>query len=188
MPRRAPLHHLLSGLTPADPLEQEHQAAMLALCADPTADPFDRARWAPGHFTASAFVLSPDEDELLLIFHEKLQRWLQPGGHIEPSDADVIAAALREVAEETAVVGAHPLGSGLFDVDVHTIPGRKADPPHRHFDARILLRAPSRAMAAGSDALSARWVRLDEVPLVETDESVMRAVRKLRARLGEPRG
>jgi 8-oxo-dGTP pyrophosphatase MutT (NUDIX family) len=178
--RAAALAELLRRFPPVDAMEATHRDAMLAL-TDAPGDPFARDHWDPGHFTASAFVLSPDEADVLLIFHEKLQRWLQPGGHIDPEDTDVVTAALREVAEETGLAGVTVVGEGLFDVDVHVIPARKADPPHRHFDARILLRAESRMFAAGSDALAARWVPLAEVPTVETDESVMRAVRKILA-------
>jgi len=46
----------------------------------------------------------------------------------------------------------------------------------------VLLRARTLDVTAATDALAARWVRLDEVEGVETDASVMRAVRKLRAR------
>jgi 8-oxo-dGTP pyrophosphatase MutT (NUDIX family) len=180
MPTVPPLRAALAAYTPADAEEAAHQAAMLALCD--TAAPFARAQWEPGHFTASAFVLSPDSASLLLIFHEKLLRWLQPGGHVEPEDNDVYAAVLREVAEETGIHDAEPVGAAPFDLDVHVIPARKADPAHRHFDVRVLLRARTFDFTAATDALAAKWVPLGEVDRVETDASVMRAVRKLLAR------
>jgi len=187
MDRRAHLKRLLNEHTPADALEAEHRDRMLAL-ADVPGDPFSRAHFAPGHYTASTFILSPDGGALLLIFHGKLHRWLQPGGHIDPEDADVLAAALREVAEETGVSDAEPdpsLGT-LLDVDVHTIPAnpRKGEPAHEHFDVRVLLRARSLDFTAGSDAKDARWVPLAEVNAVDSDESVMRAVQKLLRRQG----
>jgi ADP-ribose pyrophosphatase YjhB (NUDIX family) len=179
MSRAPALRALLERFVPADSLEAGHRAAMLTLLGAP--DPFARDHWVPGHFTASAFVLSPDGRDLLLIFHEKFRRWLQPGGHVEPEDVDLVAAARREVEEETGVAGVE-LVDGLFDVDVHDIPARKGDPPHQHFDVRVLLRAPTREFNAGSDALAARWVPLQDVAGIETDESVLRAVRKLHTR------
>lgn len=181
MDRRDHLRRLLDAHVPADATEAAHRDAMRALC-DVPGDPFARDHWDPGHFTASAFVLAPDGDDLLLVFHGKLHRWLQPGGHVDPGDEDVFAAACREVAEETGVTDVTVVGEGLFDVDVHVIPARRDDPPHRHFDARILLRAATREHEAGSDARDARWVPLDRVNAHESDDSVMRAVAKLLGR------
>ena len=179
-------HHDLAGLlrahTPADDLEAEHRAAMLAL-AEAGEAAFSRGHFDPGHFTASAFVLDPTHTRVLLILHGKLHRWLQPGGHVDPEDADIVQAALREVREETGLSEVRTLG-GLLDLDVHVIPERKADPAHKHFDVRVLLEAQSLEAEAGSDAQAAKWVPLDEVSSIESDESVQRAVRKIKARLG----
>ncbi len=163
---------------PADVVEEEHLRRMVGLCGVDD-DPFSREHYVPGHFTASAFVLSPSSDALLMVFHGKLHRWLQPGGHIDPPDVDVVAAARREVAEE---VGVRTLDGGeLFDVDVHAIPAFGGAPPHEHFDARFLFRARSLEHRAGSDAKDSKWVALADIDAVASDESVLRAVRKLKS-------
>ncbi len=179
---RASLAALLRAHAPADPREAGFVAEMLDLL-EVEGDPLARSFFTPGHFTASAFVLSPDDRSVLLVFHGKLHRWLQPGGHLEPHDLDLLAAARREVEEEVGVRDAELVGAGLFDVDIHDIPPLKGDPPHRHYDLRVLLRSPTSAFEAGSDAKAARWVALDAIEGVDTDESVLRAVRKLRARV-----
>lgn len=168
---------LLRALAPADALEAEHVRAMFALL-EAGGDPFARDHFVPGHFTASAFVTSPDGGSLLLVHHAKLHRWLQPGGHIEPTDADVFAAARREVAEEAGLTSVDG-EARLLDVDVHEIPPLKGDPPHRHYDLRVHLRAATWEIRAGSDAKAARWTPLAEVNASDSDESVLRAVRKL---------
>lgn len=175
------LRDLLALHRPADALEQEHLRRMEALLE--VDQPCSRHTFEPGHFTASSFVLSPEGDAILLILHSKLNLWLQPGGHIDDADADVLAAALREAEEETGMVGLEPL-PGLLDVDIHPIPPnpRKNEPAHEHFDVRFLFQAASRDFAAASDALAGRWVRLEDVVDAGTDESVERAVRKLQAR------
>lgn len=171
---------LLRSHHPTDPTEGAHRDAMIALCAS-EGDPTSREHYDPGHFTASAFVLSPDRHSVLLIFHGKLHRWLQPGGHVDPADGSLLEAAQRELAEETGIIDARPFRSGLFDVDVHVIPARKSEPEHRHFDARFVFQAQSLEAAAASDAKDARWVPLDEVSEAESDRSVMRAVEKIQA-------
>jgi 8-oxo-dGTP pyrophosphatase MutT (NUDIX family) len=128
----------------------------------------------PGHFTASAFILSPNRRELLLILHAKLDLWLQPGGHIEAEDLSPLAAARREAHEEVGIEELTLLREGLFDIDIHTIPKRLQEPEHKHFDLRYLFQAPSRAFHACSDAIQGQWVALSELNRVHSDASVRR--------------
>lgn len=183
--RLAQVRQLLLAHRPADDREADFQARLLALCdaGDGLEGAFYRGHFNPGHFTASSFVLSPDLRSVLLIYHSKFQRWLQPGGHFEPEDADLFAAARREVAEETGVTALDLRGEGLFDIDLHDIPPRKADPFHQHFDLRVCWVARDEALTAGTDAHDARWVPIDEIDQWESDASVMRAVGKLRSQL-----
>ena len=180
MDRLMGLRALLDGHSPADEIEASHLEKMRALARAETGDPCARDHFEPGHFTASSFVLSPDGASVLLILHGKLHRWLQPGGHIDPEDLDVLAAARREVAEEVGITELEQVGAGLFDVDVHVIPARKQEPDHEHHDLRFLFRAPSLEAVAGSDAKAAKWVPLSEVANIESDQSVMRAVAKIK--------
>lgn len=77
-----------------------------------------------GHITASGLVLL--DNNLLLIFHKKLQRYLQPGGHLE-NDETLVQAAQREVLEETGIYTT-PYKSEKSDfiipihIDIHLIP------------------------------------------------------------------
>jgi hypothetical protein len=64
----------------ADAAEERHRVAMLALLS--SAGAFSRAHFAPGHFTASCYILDPD-DRMLFHHHRRLNRWLQMGGHVE---------------------------------------------------------------------------------------------------------
>ncbi|MCP4873625.1 MAG: NUDIX domain-containing protein [Proteobacteria bacterium] len=174
---------------PADAHEAGFVAAMQAVLDASDDGAFGRSHFEPGHFTASSFVIAPDRQRILLILHSKFGIWLQPGGHVDPEDVDIAAAARREVAEETGLgstdIELSELFDGLLDVDIHDIPAnpRKGEPPHQHLDVRFCFQATTDRIAAGSDASDARWVSLDEADAIETDESVRRALRKLRAAL-----
>lgn len=136
-----------------------------------------RNHFTPGHLTASAFVTNGDG--VLLIHHDRLGRWLQPGGHVEPDDADLEAAARREVEEETTLAGLESMG--LLDVDVHEIPAAKGEPTHLHLDVRWAFRSDGNP-AAGDGVSAARWARLDELAGLGADASVIRGAIKLLGR------
>ena len=146
------------------------------------ADPFRRSDPA-GHVTASAIVARPSRDGFLLVFHRKLDRWLQSGGHVEPDDASVFAAAIREAREETGVDGFDaPLGDAILDLDVHPIPAFGSEPAHVHYDVRFLLTSEDDgALAAG-----AAWFTLADVGAADRDGSLSRAVQKAVLRLPQP--
>jgi 8-oxo-dGTP pyrophosphatase MutT (NUDIX family) len=150
---------------------------MLELLGGPA--PFARTTFAPGHFTASAFVLSPEKDAVVLVWHKKLQIWVQPGGHVEPTDTSLLAAARREAREEIGVELANPNRAPLLDLDVHAIPARKDEPSHEHFDVRFLFLARSRALSTNDEVGGAKWVSLGGIGSFASDESVCRAVRKI---------
>ncbi len=172
------LRDWLAAMPALDDRLRAYRARMLQLL-ESGESALARSSYSPGHFTASAFVLSPDGRELLLIHHSKLNLWLQPGGHIEPTDEDALAGARREVLEETGLE-CDVVGAGrIFDIDIHSIPARGEAPEHEHFDVRFLLAAKGFEHCASSDAVSARWVPLNDVAGVQSDESVLRAVRKL---------
>lgn len=144
-----------------------------------TPEPFSRGQFDPGHFTASALVVSPASRLVLLIAHPTLGLWLQPGGHIEANDPSPREAAHREVLEETGLSASiEPL---LFDVDVHEIPARKADPSHRHFDLRFLALVGGAPAPASAEGLESRWLPAAEAARLTTDASVRRMLDKARA-------
>ncbi|GAA2560173.1 MULTISPECIES: NUDIX hydrolase [Streptomyces] len=133
-----------------------------------------------GHVTASALVVDPARGRVLLTLHRKLRMWLQMGGHCEPGDASLAAAALREATEESGVAGLTLLAGGPVRLDRHPIP----PPCHCHFDVQYAaLAAPDAAHAISDESLDLRWFSYDEVADV-ADASVLRLVEATRRRLG----
>jgi 8-oxo-dGTP pyrophosphatase MutT (NUDIX family) len=143
-------------------------------------DCFERSL-AAGHVTGSAWIVNADGSQVLLTHHRKLDRWLQLGGHAD-GDPDVFAVALKEAREESGLNDFEALLDGIFDLDIHPIPARKSDPEHLHYDVRYLLRATGATDYIVSDeSHDLRWVPLDQVPGLTTEESMSRMVRKSRA-------
>ncbi|MFE7956510.1 NUDIX hydrolase [Streptomyces sp. NPDC057413] len=132
-----------------------------------------------GHLTASALVIDPDHGRVLLTLHRKLRMWLQMGGHCEPQDATLAAAALREAGEESGIAGLTLLPGGPVLLDRHPIP----PPCHWHLDVQYAVLAPPGSVQQISDeSLDLRWYAYDEVADV-ADESVVRLLEATRARL-----
>lgn len=176
---------LLEAYHPS-PEEVRFHSEMIVLASRAT-ETCSRDHFEPGHFTASGFVLSPDGESLLLVHHRRLGRWLQPGGHIDPDDSDPIAAAAREVREETAVELFEPLPTELFDIDVHPIPAAKGEPEHAHFDLRFLFVAADDRFHADDEVLAAAWVPVREIAAGWEDGSVQRAAARIAATGGRSR-
>ncbi|MFI8518672.1 NUDIX hydrolase [Streptomyces sp. NPDC085481] len=132
-----------------------------------------------GHLTSSALVIDPSRERVLLTLHKKLGMWLQMGGHCEPGDETVAAAALREATEESGITGLTLLPGGPVRLDRHPIPA----PCHWHLDVQYAALAPPGAVAEISDeSLDLRWYGYDEVAGV-ADTSVVRLLESTRARL-----
>ncbi len=158
--------------------DASHRVALDALASGRPMWP--RSEFDPGHFTASGFVLSPDRGSVLLILHGKLNRWLQPGGHIESADASVEAAARREIAEETGLEAMTRAGTDLARIDAHQIPARGIEPEHVHIDLALGFIAQTVLLGPIDEVLDARWVPLEELADYDVDEAVFNGVRGLK--------
>jgi 8-oxo-dGTP pyrophosphatase MutT (NUDIX family) len=165
---------LLAAHEPADDEEAGDLETMRAY-ATTLAEPFSRDE-PEAHFTASAVLVDDAGARTLLVHHGKSGAWFQPGGHIEPGDATLGEAALREAREETGLdVRLHALG--LLDVDVHWIPWDG----HYHLDLRFLVVASGALSPDAAEVRAAEWLTWDEA-LARIDETALRrALAKARA-------
>jgi 8-oxo-dGTP pyrophosphatase MutT (NUDIX family) len=139
--------------------------------------PFSRASYDPGHVTASAIVLDPDASSVVLVYHERLERWLQPGGHIEAGDASLEAAARREVLEETGLRLSDETPR-LVALDVHEIPPARGEPRHFHHDFMFAFRL--RAPAALTGATQAVWCAVSQLDRYAVDGALRRGLARAR--------
>lgn len=135
----------------------------------------------PGHITGSAWIIDKSKQHTLLTHHAKLNKWLQPGGHAD-GDEDIVGVALREAREETGIKNFEVLSDGIFDLDIHVIPGRKEIPEHFHYDVRILLQAAKEdVLTITNESLDLQWFSISELnKLTQYNPSLVRMSDKVK--------
>ncbi|MEG1508367.1 MAG: NUDIX hydrolase [Akkermansia sp.] len=181
------LRQLLQTYCPGTPHEALHAQEIQTLLKQGI-NAWNRENYTPGHLTASSFIIDANAEKVALIFHSKLHRWLQPGGHVEASDKNILSAAQRELAEETGLsLNIIPSGNNnwsLLDLDIHTIPARPNQPEHKHFDLRFVLILPQGQhpiLVGADDAVDAQWLPLESL-LDSGEEGLQRCYKKLCAK------
>ena len=126
----------------------------------------------PGHLTGSAFVVDHSGHQAVLLFHRKLRRWLQPGGHAD-GDTNLAHVAWREATEETGLEGLE-LYEVPIDLDIHEVRPPNED-AHLHLDVRFVLRAPAGArLVANDESDASRWVSRHDLDRFDLDIGLRR--------------
>ncbi|MEU3139985.1 NUDIX domain-containing protein [Nocardiopsis alba] len=138
---RPEIDHVLAKYLDRHPGETDDMALLLH-ALDEGHDITSRKEFRTGHVTAGAAVVDP-QGRVLMIRHKALDRWLLPGGHLEPEDQSLLGASLRELEEETGIPWQQVVSPPTHDVtpadiDIHRIPANPAkdEPEHHHFDFR----------------------------------------------------
>ncbi|MBV9132839.1 MAG: NUDIX domain-containing protein [Chloroflexi bacterium] len=144
---------------------EAHDVARLRQLLAGAADPWARA--APLHLTGSAVVVHPPTGRVLLRWHDRMQAWLQVGGHADPGETDAFLIAAREAREETGLTDLVPWPDAerprIIQVAVVPVPAAKGEPEHEHGDIRYALATDHPdAIAPESDSAQLEWLDVDE--------------------------
>ena len=96
------------------------------------------------HMTASAWVVNPGQDKVLMVYHNIYDSWSWLGGHAD-GDRDLLAVAVREVREESGIEKVIPLSEEIFSLEILTVDGHEKKgiyvPSHLHLNVTYLLQA-----------------------------------------------
>lgn len=164
----------VAGFVAPDAQQAETRHRMLAFI-----DAHPDALWRScleGHLTGSALVVDHGAERVLMLFHRKVRRWLQPGGHVD-GDANLAAAALREASEETGIEGLR-VAVPPIDLDIHEFRAA-GEHDHLHLDTRFVVLAPPGAVVRGNhESEDLRWITLADLPSLDVDSGTLRMARR----------
>jgi 8-oxo-dGTP pyrophosphatase MutT (NUDIX family) len=127
----------------------------------------------PKHLVVTAYIIR--KDQVLLLRHRKLRRWLPPGGHVEATE-DPLRALIREVYEETGyLVRPWPVRDPRGDEPgvlvlpaPHHIQVETIDARHEHINLIYPCEVVAGDLHPNAESREVRWVSreaLDDLPL-----------------------
>ena len=167
--------------------EERDKAVILAFLAAHD-DAFLRENLV-AHMTASAWVVNPARDRVLMVYHRLYDSWAWTGGHAD-GETDLLAVALRECREETGVEHVRPVSEDIYSLEILTVDGHEKRgqyvPSHLHLNLTYLLEADERDSLQICEAENSgvRWFSLAEALTAPSEPwMVERIYRKLNAKL-----
>jgi ADP-ribose pyrophosphatase YjhB (NUDIX family) len=145
-------------------------------------------------FTATVYII--ENQCVLLIYHRKFNKWLPPGGHLDPNELPP-EGAKREVREETGLeielisqenIWIERDNARSFERPfmclVEDVPARSDQPAHQHIDLIYVGRVIGGFELENRDETAGlRWFTLSEIEAFTSDvdifEETKEAIRTL---------
>ena len=136
------IREAIAAYSPFNAQEAADKALILAFLRE-NPDAFYRTNRI-AHMTASAWVVNPARDRVLMVYHKIYDSWSWTGGHAD-GEEDLAAVALREVREETGVRSARLLSEEIFSLESLTVDGHEKHgeyvSSHLHLNVTYLMEA-----------------------------------------------
>ena len=141
------------------------------------------------HMTASAWVVNPARDRVLMVYHRIYDSWSWTGGHAD-GDEDLANVALREVREETGVQSARLVSDEILSLEVLTVDGHEKRgeyvSSHLHLNVTYLIEADEHdpLTVCEEENSDVRWFTPEGALAASTEPwFVERIYKKLNARI-----
>lgn len=140
------------------------------------------------HFTASAWVINPNEDKLLMIYHNIYKSWAWTGGHAD-GEEDLLSVAIREVQEETGITKVVPVIDNIFSMEIITVDGHmkngKYISSHLHLNITFLLKAfeYEKLVIKPDENSGVKWMEIEEAVSASNEPWMQEIYRKLNRKL-----
>ena len=120
------------------------------------------------HLTVSAWVVSPDRKETIMVYHNLYKSWSWMGGHAD-GDWDLLRVAKKEVMEECGLQELTVVSPEIFSLEVLCVDGHvkkgKYLSSHLHLNVTYLFEAdPAQMLHIKPDENSGvAWVAVEDV-------------------------
>ena len=100
------------------------------------------------HLTASAWVVNPERNKVLMAYHNLYNSWAWLGGHAD-GNFDLAAVAEKEAREESSLEDVRLVSDDILSLEILTVDGHekkgKYVPSHLHLNVTYLLEADPNA-------------------------------------------
>jgi 8-oxo-dGTP pyrophosphatase MutT (NUDIX family) len=121
---------------------------------------------------ASCFVI--DNNSILLIFHKKFGKYLQPGGHIE-GDEEPYQTAIREVLEETGIEiiidDKIPFNIEVYDTKIG-----------RQLDYQFVGRPINKDIKKNEESYLCAWFDIDDLNNIDVVDDLKEKIKMIKSR------
>ena len=96
------------------------------------------------HLTASAWVVNPERNKVLMAYHNLYNSWAWLGGHAD-GNFDLAIVAEKEAREESGLTDVRLVSDDILSLEILTVDGHekkgKYVPSHLHLNVTYLLEA-----------------------------------------------
>ena len=173
------MEHLIRQIEDYVPFnEQEHRDKAQILTFLRSGEDLLTRNNSVAHLTASAWVVSPDRKQVIMVYHNLYHSWSWMGGHAD-GDADLLRVAKKEVMEECGLTELRVVSPDIFSLEVLCVAGHEKKgqyvSSHLHLNVTYLFEAdPAKELHIKPDENSGvDWVNVEDID-TKTNEAWFR--------------
>lgn len=162
----------IRGYTPCNGQEEADKQLFLHWLEQDT--DISRRESLSAHLTASAWVVNPERNKVLMAYHNLYDSWAWLGGHAD-GNWDLQAVAAREAVEESGISSVRPLCDDPISLEILTVSGHEKKGRyvscHLHLNLTYLFEAKEESalqICPGENSAVA-WIPFEQIAQRSTE-------------------